>query len=187
MTIPAFNETYVVSVAFVDTFHQPADQLADLLQMLYDGGNVAGFFEWQRLGRVTVLEFERQIGEDTEVLLDLNREMTPETVAKQIADELTEAQGQPDLAQEEGLGAAELVLRNDAYNLATTIIKKLVGEEDVSVKGLLCQMPKVRVTFELAYENKASREYAEQVVILAVKGAAQTMRGEIITHKMEKL
>lgn len=185
---PAYNETYVVTLAFVDQFFQPADHLASLLQLAFDSSNVAGFFEWQRLGRVTVLEFERSLGEDTDVLAEAGREMTPETVARQLATELREAQEQAGLAQEEGLAESVLLFRNDAYNLVTKIADKLeAGGEDVKVAGLLCQMPMVRVTIELAYENKASREIAEQVVQIAVKGLAMTMRGEVITHKMEKL
>ena len=184
---PTYNETYVITLAFVDQFFQPADHLASLLQLAYDSGNVAGFFEWQRLGRVTVLEFERQIGEDTEVLAHVGREMTPDTVVRQLAYELREAQEQAGLAQEEGLAESVRKCRNDAYNLVTTIAEKLeAGGEDVKVAGLLCQMPRVIVTIELAYENKASREAVEQAVQNAVERLANALQGEVIAHKMEK-
>lgn len=185
---PAYNETYVVTLAFVDQFFQPADHLASLLQLAFDSSNVAGFFEWQRLGRVTVLEFERSLGEDTDVLAEAGREMTPETVARQLATELREAQEQAGLAQEEGLAESVLLFRNDAYNLVTKIADKLeAGGEDVKVAGLLCQMPKLLVTVELAFPNLASRNINVASMDEAMERLAEKLGGDLLTHKMEKL
>lgn len=185
---PAYNETYVITLAFVDKLLEPVASLADQLQLVYDSGNVAGFFEWQRLGRVTVLEFERQIGEDTEVLADMGREMTPETVVRQLAYELREAREQPGMAQEEELEQAVQLFRDDAYNLVTTIADALeAGGDEVKVAGLLCQMPKLRVTVEMAFPNLASRNVNVATMDEAMESLAEKLGGELLSHNLEKL
>ena len=174
--IPTYNETYVVTLAFVDKLLEPATYLAERLQRAYDSGNVAGFFEWQRLGRVTVLEFERQIGEDTEVLADMGLEMTPETVVRQLAYELREA---VDVIADVGY---------DAYILVTTIADALeAGGDEVKVAGLLCQMPKLRVTVEMAFPNLASRNVNVATMDEAMESLAEKLGGELLSHNVEKL
>ena len=173
---PTYNETYVITLAFVDKLLEPATSLAERLQQAYDSGNVAGFFEWQRLGRVTVLQFERQIGEDIEVLADMGREMTPDTVVRQLAYELREA---VDVIADVGY---------DAYSLVTTIADALeAGGDEVKVAGLLCQMPKLRVTVEMAFPNLASRNVNVATMDEAMESLAERLGGELLSHNLEKL
>lgn len=185
---PAYNETYIITLAFIDAFHEPAEVLAERMQLAYDGGNVAGFFQWQRLGRVTLLEFERQISEDTDVLADLGREMTPETVVKQLAYELREAREQPGMAQKEGLPAAASLLRDEAYNLVTKVADKLeAGGLDVKVEGLLCQMPQLRVIVGIAFPNRASRDVNVASMDEAMERLAERLGGTLVSYQSEKL
>ena len=173
---PTYNESYVITLAFVDKLLEPATSLAERLQQACDSGNVAGFFEWQRLGRVTVLQFERQIGEDTEVLADMVREMTPETVVRQLAYELREA---VDVIADVGY---------DTYTLVTTIADALeAGGDEVKVAGLLCQMPKLRVTVEMAFPNLASRNIDVATMDEAMESLAEKLGGELLSHNLEKL
>lgn len=175
---PTYNETYVITLAFVDKLLEPATSLAERLQQAYDNGrgNVAGFFEWQRLGRVTVLQFERQISEDIEVLADMGREMTPETVVLQLAYELREA---VNVIADVGY---------DTYTLATTIADALeAGGDEVKVAGLLCQMPKLRVTVEMAFPNLASRNVNVATMDEAMESLAERLGGELLSHNVEKL
>ncbi len=185
---PTYNETYVITLVFVDKLMEPVTSLVKQLQLAYDGGNVAGFFEFKRLGRVTLLEFERQISEDTEVLADMGREMTPDTVVSQLAYELREAREQSGMAQEEGLEQAVRLFRNDAYNLVTTIADALeAGGDEVLVAGLLCQMPKLRVTMEMAFPNLASRNVNVATMDEAMERLAEKLGGELLSHNLEKL
>ena len=175
---PTYNETYVITLAFVDKLLEPATSLAERLQQAYDNGrgNVAGFFEWQRLGRVTVLQFERQISEDIEVLADMGREMTPDTVVRQLAYELREA---VNVIADVGY---------DTYALATTIADALeAGGDEVKVAGLLCQMPKLRVTVEMAFPNLASRNVNVATMDEAMESLAERLGGELLSHNVEKL
>ena len=173
---PTYNETYVITLAFVDKLLEPATSLANRLQLAYEGGNVAGFFEFKRLGRVTVLEFERQISEDIEVLADMGREMTPDTVVSQLAYELREA---VDVIADVGY---------DAYSLVTTIADALeAGGDEVKVAGLLCQMPKLRVTVEMAFPDPASRDVKVATMDEAMERLAAKLGGELLSHNMEKL
>lgn len=173
---PTYNESYVITLAFVDKLLEPATSLAERLQQAYDSGNVAGFFEFKRLGRVTVLEFERQISEDIEVLADMGREMTPDTVVSQLAYELREA---VDVIADVGY---------DAYSLVTTIADALeAGGDEVKVAGLLCQMPKLRVTVEMAFPDQASRDVKVATMDEAMERLAAKLGGELLSHNLEKL
>ena len=173
---PTYNETYVITLAFVDKLLEPATSLAERLQPAYDSGNVAGFFEWKRLGRVTVLEFERQISEDIEVLADMGREMTPDTVVRQLAYELRET---VNVIADVGY---------DTYVLVTTIADALeAGGDEVLVAGLLCQMPKLRVTVEMAFPDLARRDVKVATMDEAMERLAAKLGGELLSHNLEKL
>lgn len=145
---PTYSETYVVSMAFVDKLPEPAPRLAEQLQPAYDE-SVAGFFNWERMGRVTVLHLERQIAEDEEVLDGKGLAMTPNTVIAQLIVEFLEARA--------SIPEGE---RDDQYNLLTTIITALESCEGVKVDGLPCQCPAATLTVRMAFPTKAARHAA---------------------------
>ena len=76
----------------------------------------------------------------------------------------------------------------DTYTLVTTIADALeAGGDEVNVAGLLCQMPKLRVTVEMAFPNLASRNIDVATMDEAMESLAEKLGGELLSHNLEKL
>lgn len=172
---PVYGDTYVVSMAFVDKFPEPAPRLAEQLQAAYDEC-VAGWFNWERMGRVTVLHLERQIAEDEEVLDDKGLVMTPNTVVAQLIIEFLEARGRIPEGESD-----------DQYNQLTTIITALESREEVKVAGLPCQYPSMTVSVTVSFEHESGRTMANEPSILeeAAKKTAEKLQGDLVSFKVE--
>lgn len=145
MLIPTPNESYVIHLAFTGVFREEAQVLARRLQMAYMTGSVAGFFEWTRLGSVTLVSFERNIGSDMEVLECKGLSMTERTVRLQLALEFRES-----------LEHSSFLDKNDSeISEAWLLIDKVADAlercaSETSVKGLPQDQPKIRVTADIA-------------------------------------
>lgn len=137
-SMPAqFNESYIVKMVILlgdDAVDYPAEELAKSLQALYDQDVApAGFFKLEKIGTHLVVELERQIHDDVEVL---EGNLTPESVVKQLAAEYQEAY---DNTPEGQFGQTEKL---------AIAIQRALRENQVTVEGLPCQQVRVRLVAE---------------------------------------
>lgn len=186
MFVPTYRETYVITAVFVDALSDTEQKLAQMFQRAYEEGNVAGFFEWQRMGRVTTLRLVRQVSEDEPVIMDLGREMTAENVVMQVADELEEAMGASPLRSTGDLDV------DDAWNLISDVVKTLrLGEPHVTVEGLPCQAPRLRLVVDMTFKDAEALqlvpEYDSYIANNAMNSLVTAMGGDLHSYTLEAL
>ena len=183
---PHYLQTYIITVAFVDIFQEAAKVLAARMRLAYEHSNIAGNFHWERLGRTTVLRFERSVPDDTETLLDLGRELTVETVRKQLAHELHEGQGALPAAQDGNFKQQSEI--DEAFNLLTPIIEALnEGGDNVKVEGLTCQYPRLRIALEVVFVDGASCLIGKGKAAVQASNMAAYVGGNLVNVECEEL
>lgn len=174
MTLAAeYRECYTITAAAVNSpdLMGTASELADKIQTAYSGEGlpgVAGFFDVQRLGPVTVLTFQRNISDDLGCFTDEDA-MTPWAVINQLANEFAEVQDHYPSAS-----------RSEEYMLLESIIQTLKGPA-TEVKGLLCQAARLKVMVELTFEDRSRMLSATRAGRLdsAAEALAKLLQGDV--------
>lgn len=184
---PNYLQTYIITVAFVDMFHEAAKVLAARMQLAYQHSNIAGSFHWERLGRTTVLRFERSVPDDTEVIEGAGGRMTVPAAINQLRKELDRAQENLPACREDDDSTKQMEI-DEAFNLLTPIIEALVeGEANVKVEGLPCQYPRLRVTMDVVFVDGATRLLGKDLMASKASDLAAYVRGNLVNVQWEEL
>lgn len=168
-----YRECYTITAAAVNSpdLRGTASELADKIQLAYSGEGlpgVAGFFEVQRLGTVTVLTFQRSISDDLGCFTDEDA-MTPGAVIDQLVREFAEVQRH---LCKDG--------QSDEYMLLQAVMIAL--NNGAEVKGLPCQDARLRVTVELTFEShhRALSATAAARIDPAAEALAKLLGGDLV-------
>lgn len=143
--------SYCITVVVPGNRNTDDAELAKLLQVAYDNGNIAGSFDIELIGETALFIFTRNYGEDADVV---GVELTPESAALQLCKEFAEF-------LENGVKGLECPTGS---RLVVQGIMHALNECQFKVEGLPCQKPRLKVSFEMIFESADKRDAQLDVI-----------------------